>query len=480
MSKLLNAIHPPKSLKRNKYLVLLVSIVSSAYSALSILRHRHFASSAFDLGIFDQVIWLYSKFEIPYTTIRANRLDENILSDHFHPILILLAPIFWLTDRVEALLIAQACLFAIAMVPIFFFTRKRLGTAPAYLFALSYAIFWGVQRTIEFDFHEIAVAVPLIAGTIYFIDEKKWKAYYLCIALLLLTKENLALLVIFFGVYLITLKQFRRGAITSIAGSLWFVAVMRVFIPYFGGPRNYHYWTYIDFGADLPSAIRTIVKDPSLVIRVLFSPAGKLQTYWFIFAPFLCLALLSPLLILMIPLLAERFLSAQPAYWSLNYHYTAAISPIVVMVSADGLARILKFIKTERLRTATAILCSAIVLAVNTLMLPGLPLWQLTTPNYWRLSQSDLTGRQALSVIPTNASVAAQGTILPHLSHRKYIFFMPYNLVSLPDADYIIACKHLGLHPYPSSKELEDYLAAQEAKGYQKVFDKDDWIVLRR
>jgi uncharacterized membrane protein len=127
MSKVLNAIHPLESLKRNKYLVLLISIVSSAYSALSILRHRHFESSAFDLGIFDQVVWLYSRFEIPYTTIRANRLDENILSDHFHPILILLAPIFWLTDKVEALLVAQACLFAIAMVPIFFFTKMTRG-----------------------------------------------------------------------------------------------------------------------------------------------------------------------------------------------------------------------------------------------------------------------------------------------------------------------------------------------------------------
>lgn len=479
-SKLSHTFHALEAVKRNRYRLLLVSIVGSAYSALSILRHRHFSSSAFDLGIFDQVIWLYSRFEAPYTTIRANRLDEHILGDHFHPILILLAPIYWITDRVEALLVAQAFLFAIAIFPIFFFIRKRLGSPAAYMFSVSYAIFWGVQRAVEFDFHEIAFAVPLIAWSIYFIDEKRWRAYYICIALLFLTKENLPLLVIFFGIYLVTLREFRRGALTSLVGAAWFLAVMQLFIPYFGGAGNYHYWTYINLGPDLPSAIRSAVKNPLLVARDLLLPAEKLHTYFLILAPFLGFAFVSPLFILMIPLLAERFLSAQPLYWSSSYHYTAAISPIVAMASADGLARIVRLIKNKSLSSTIALVCSVMVLTVNIFMLPKLPFWQLTSPSYWRLSQSDLTGREALSAIPPTASVAAQGTILPHLSHRKYIFFLPYNLVSLPEADYIIACKHLGLHPYPSSSELEAELASQQAKGYRKVFDKDDWIILRK
>src|SRR5207247_7465276 len=110
---------------------------------------------------------------------------------------------------------------------------------------------------------------------------------------------------------------------------------------------------------------------------------------------------------------------AHPIYWSSTYHHTAAISPIVAMASADGLARIVRLIKNKRLRPTFVLVCSATVLTVNMLMLPKLPLWLLTNPSYWRLSQSDLTGREALSTIPPKASVAAQGTILPHLSHRK-------------------------------------------------------------
>ncbi|MBI5620396.1 hypothetical protein HY949_01305 [Candidatus Gottesmanbacteria bacterium] len=34
--------------------------LSIAYSALSIIRHNHFQSGGFDLGIYDQTVWQYA------------------------------------------------------------------------------------------------------------------------------------------------------------------------------------------------------------------------------------------------------------------------------------------------------------------------------------------------------------------------------------------------------------------------------------
>src|SRR5918999_79559 len=99
--------------RKRKFLWLLVLTVTIIYSSLSILRHRHFTSGAYDLGIFDQVIWQYSQFQAPHSSVRSNLLTENLLGDHFHPILALLSPLYWFTDSVEALLVAQALLFAI-------------------------------------------------------------------------------------------------------------------------------------------------------------------------------------------------------------------------------------------------------------------------------------------------------------------------------------------------------------------------------
>ncbi|MBD0373049.1 MAG: DUF2079 domain-containing protein [Pyrinomonadaceae bacterium] len=459
---------------------MIILLATAAYSSLSILRHLHFSSGAFDLGIFDQVVWLYSRFSPPYMTMRANLLNEHALGDHFHPILVTLAPLYWITDRVEALLIVQALFFALAILPIFLFTEKRLGMWPAYLFALSYALFWGVQQAVVFDFHEVAFAVPLVAFSIYFIDEKRWGLYFLSIALLLLTKENLSITVAFFGIYLISLKEFRRGIVTLFAGIVWLAAVMLVFMPYFRAGGAYHYWTYIQFGPDFSSAVRAILKNPLLLIEVMFTPSAKLRSYWLTFYPFLGLAFFSPLAILMIPLLAERFLSAQPNYWSTFYHYSAVISPVLVMASADGLARILRLAGREKLKRSAGILCGVSILLLNLHLVPQQPLWNLTDGSYWRLSQSDLTGRRALKMVPPEASVAAQAPIVSHLSHRRHIFLLAYNLVTTPDADYIIACESLNTFPYPGFPEIRQYLSAQEEKGYRRIFEDNGWIILQR
>lgn len=257
-------------LRRRKLLLLLILVMTVAYSTLSILRHRHFNSSAFDLGIFDQTIWRYSRFDIPYSSIRSNRVDENILGDHFHPILMLLAPLYWFTDSVETLLVVQALLFTITAIPIFLFIEKRLGKPAAYLFTISYLIYWGIQLAVEFDFHEIAFAVPLVALAIYFIDEKRWNLYFACAGLLLLTKEDLSIVVVFFGFYLITLKHIKLGLMSVALGLAWFFLALKLIIPFCSGENSYRYWDYKTFGSDPISSIQTIFRNPLLLIRTLF------------------------------------------------------------------------------------------------------------------------------------------------------------------------------------------------------------------
>lgn len=465
-------------LKERKLLLLLVLLATLAYASLSILHHRHFYSSAFDLGIFDQVIWHYSRFETPYSSIHMNLPSENILGDHFHPILMLLAPLYWFTDNVEALLAAQALLFAIPIIPIFLFTEKRLGKTAAYLFALSYSIYWGIQRAVDFDFHEIAFAVPLIAFAIYFIDEKRWKAYFVCIALLLLTKEDLSLLVAFFGLYLITLRHVKKGLVSLAAGCVWFLLALKIIIPFFAGEAGYHYWSYNTFGSGPFSALETILREPLLFMRTLFSPAEKMHTWWYTFFPFLFLAFFSPLAVLMIPLLSERFLSSNDLYWSINFHYSASITPVIVMASADGLKKLTGLVKAINLRRIIIISLSGIILSLNLYLLPKFQLWGLTKYSYRHRNDIEHTGYKAIALIPPDATVAAQSNIVPHLSHRQRIFLITPALV-LPDTEYIIISKHISPQPFPTYEDIEEFLA-ERREYYSTVFDRDGWTILKR
>jgi len=87
-----------------RLLVIWLLALSILYSLLSILRHVHFQSGAFDLGIFDQAVYQYSHFLFPYNTIK----ERFILGDHLNLTLPLLAPLFWIWEDVKILLIFQA------------------------------------------------------------------------------------------------------------------------------------------------------------------------------------------------------------------------------------------------------------------------------------------------------------------------------------------------------------------------------------
>src|SRR5437868_15074922 len=93
----------------------LALIAAVTYAAVSIYRHDHFASNAFDLAVQDQTVWGYSRFEFIYNTVLG---IPNLLGDHFHPILMVLGPFMWIWSSAGVLLVAQAVLLALAGAPI--------------------------------------------------------------------------------------------------------------------------------------------------------------------------------------------------------------------------------------------------------------------------------------------------------------------------------------------------------------------------
>src|SRR6202049_5278170 len=65
----------------------LALIAAVAYAAISIYRHDHFGSNAYDLGVQDQTIWGYSRLQMIPNTVE---MIPNLLGDHFHPILMVI------------------------------------------------------------------------------------------------------------------------------------------------------------------------------------------------------------------------------------------------------------------------------------------------------------------------------------------------------------------------------------------------------
>src|SRR2546423_14597512 len=100
----------------------LALVAAVAYAAISIDRHDHFASNAFDLGVQDQTVWGYSRLQMIPNTVE---MIPNLLGDHFHPILMAVAPLYWIWDDARVLLLMQAGLPAPARGPPFRGGRRR-------------------------------------------------------------------------------------------------------------------------------------------------------------------------------------------------------------------------------------------------------------------------------------------------------------------------------------------------------------------
>ncbi len=245
----------------------------------------------------------------------------------------------------------------------------------------------------------------------------------------------MCLLAVFIGIYLILRGYPKKGIFLAVFGSIQFWFEIRYLIPFFCNPGlGYVHWTYSQLGSGPLEALKTCLFHPWTVLKLLFSNQTKIVTMTCIFAPFLFLAFFSPMVVLTFPLVCERMLSDNSSFWILAYHYTAVISPVIAMASADGLFTLSGKIKDPGLRkkviTATSLFIAFLSLAVTCLKMP---LRRVAQISYYRLTASDLTGLEALRAVPPNSSVLAQDTIVPHLTHRLVIHDITPQAIFQPD-----------------------------------------------
>ena len=482
--------------RREPALLALIGVAALAYAVFSVRRHMHFASRTFDLGIFDQTVWHYSRLEAPESTLLARFTDPGPvtvglptqLGDHFSPILALLAPLYWAWPDPRMLLVAQAMLIAASALPVFLYAAPRLSRVPAYLLAASYLLFWGISSGVEHDFHESAFAPLLVSLAVLFADRGRLGACYAALGLLLMTKENMAVLVVFFGLYLALLRRPREGLGVAVVAVAWYALVTNVLMPALAGGLAFRFWTYTQIGESFRDAVGNIITNPVLPFEVAVEPGEKVRTVLSMLAPFLGLILCSPLLVLAVPLVAERMLSSNENLWTTEFHYTLTIAPILAMGAADGLRNVVSHLRLGRAAPVVAtslMLVAAIAVAGRFPVVEGLVEGAYTDPgdDPRRVRMSDagpevLAAREAVAVPPAHrGSVAASNELVPHLSARSEIFLLR---PGVPDTDYIVYQRHRGSEfPFDTLADRNVLIAAKRVR-YRAVFDREGVVVLER
>jgi uncharacterized membrane protein len=389
---------------------LLAAALFLAYACWSALRHLRLGTSGYDLGIFEQAVRGYAHLGAPAATIKAPGF--NLLGDHFHPILVLLAPLYRLFPSPITLLAAQAALIAASSIPITRLAIRIAGPGAAVSAGLAYGMSWGLQSVVDFDFHEVAFGVPLLAFGLTALVERRFLAAAAWTLPLIAVKEDLPATVAVIGLLVALRGRRPLGAAMILIAICSGLVIVGAILP---ALNSEHIYPYAESAA-------LDGQDP---LHRLLLPAVKLPTLLWLLAPTLFLALRSPLLLVAVPTLAWRFWSTNPLYWGTGFQYSAVLMPIVFVAFLDALTT------TGTGRRARAAVHATCVIAVAATILTPLPLRGLLSPGTWATDAEARQVRLALARIPDNARVAADNRLAPQLTSRHTVYFFP----AYPQAD---------------------------------------------
>ncbi len=414
------------------------------FGSLSILRHDSFHSNGFDLGIFDQVAWNSLNGRLFENTIEIGFLSH--LGIHLSPILIGLVPLYAIWSDARVLLITQTLALSISGVPVYWYARKTLGATLAVMIAFAYFLFPALQYVNLFEFHEIALATPLLAFGLYFLLRRHFLPFLVCLFVALLAKEEIAFVVVALGIYLLfVMRQHKLGTALVLFGITYAVIAFKYVIPFFLGAsydaNSFILLHYRYLGSTLSEIITTTLTQPGLVIQHLLVPL-KIE---------FVLQLLVP--VLFIPLLGmETFALSVPTLGYLliadfdqnpiHYQYTAPIIPFLFFALVIGLKRLCEWKRTPIFQTVVAV-CLVVATSTNYFFQAAGPLARGFDPAQYALGQRVMLGHQLLAQIPADAPTMAEANLVPHLSDRRFIYQAP-NTFNLRSIEYLLSDDHYG------------------------------------
>lgn len=464
-----------------RWLPALVGLVCTGlYVLYSVAQWRRGHVPSWDNAIFTQLLKSYAAGGPPAVDIKGHGF--NLLGDHFHPLLVVLAPIYGVFPSGLTLMIAQDVLLGISAVVVTRCAVRALGPAPAAAVGVAYGLSFGMQNAVAVQFHEVCLAVPLLALGLCALRERRWQAATLWTAPVALVKEDLGITVAMVGALMVGhalrpapgVRTWRpaRGALSStpaVWGSvlvLWGVGAsllaVTVILPGLNPQGAFAYADKLDMAA--------IVSDPAGAFLSMFTPGQKLGTWALTLAAGAVIAVRSPLALVALPTLVWRMLSPNHGYWGPGWHYSAVVMPVLFIALVDAVARLRG--AGDRSRGARIVARTApwaallVALAVGTQQ----PLAELAERQTYATDPRARVKEEMVAAVPEGASVATDLTLINALVPRADVHWIGHT--TDPPPRYVVIDRASGTWGDSPPRDVARY--AQETYGRPYVVERDE------
>ncbi len=509
---------------------LLAVVFFAAYTALSVTRYRQMLTMSWDLGIFEQAVKSYAHLHAPVADLKGPGF--NILGDHFSPVTALIAPFYRVFPTPVTLLVAQALLFAVSVIPITRGAAHLLGRGRGLAIGVAYALSWGVQRAVEFDFHEIAFAMPMLAFSLEGVLRRRWATAMWWAVPLVFVKEDMGVTAAAIGVIVWWRTRTESEPRPETAGAVR-TAVEPAEVgapvegagpavekgeagpegrsgdvaadpsgdagPESGGAREepltdalrYGPWAIAlaGFGVAM-SALAFGVIIPAFNKAGGYAYWGKLNgdgapmpghipfgtavhtLLWILLPTTGLLALRSPLILAALPTIGWRFVSHDDHYWGTDWHYSAVLMPVVVLALVDAVATSRRS-SQPWLRSYASGLPAAAAGAALALTLT-LPLASLSHSATYKVDARTKAVEKALRTIPDGATVEANVGPISRLVHRTTVYWVGDTPGVVPQYIAIDNTSGWAGDPVTYAKQLNPGVT------YDVVANEQGYVVLHR
>jgi uncharacterized membrane protein len=505
-----------------------------------------FHSNAEDMGIMDQALWTTLHGALLHQTICNSISDTNCLGDisrfaiHFEPLMLPISLLYIFAPSPKTLLLLQALVLGCGAFPVYWMACRRLQSPLAGVgFAAAYLLYPAMQSAELFDFHAVTLATTFLMFALYFMLTRNNVGLIIFCVLALATKEEIPVDVIMIALAIIVFqRRYRIGLGLIVLSLIWLgisLVVMHAFSP-LGHSSTASRYSYLG-GSPLKVAEYVITHPVQLLKSQVLSSNGRFNIHE-LFGALGYVGFLSPSVVVMaIPALAINLLSSDPRMQMGIHQYSAELVPFMFLAAISSVAFLLGLLALvirrappfldrlggtslgRRLAPATAhdgqfatstasiqvsgnqashfgsrssipVVASRVLIALLVLVIlffcwKDNPNGDFPSKRYFSWPQTTAHTQlfsKVAALIPANASVSAQDTLVPHLSQRHFIYQYPY---MANQSDYVVLDTSGNIYPFPlkSAAGLAQYKQSVQdllnSGDFRVIFSQDGYLVLQ-
>lgn len=436
-----------------KYKIIAIVVISSIILFLSSsLRHIFFHSTANDLGIFDQSVYLISQGKKPISSL----LGFHILADHAAFIWYPISLFYKIYPSVYWFFAIQAIALCLGAYNVYQLSlQQELKEKWSLALAIIYLLYPTIISANLFDFHPDTIATPCYLWLVLIVRQANQSNYktslikfFSAILIIVSCKAVLSLTVLMMGMWFVFFERKRiYGLIAMTLGFSWFIISTQLIIPYFGTnnaliSRHIIHYGYI--GNSFSEIITNIFLKPQILIDHIVSSSILFYLIALILPVIwgLSIKYLNPI-ICGLPQLLMCILSSNKSLYTVGYQYTLPIATFLFLAVISNIKA-----KTYCLKNKSIIVV-LVVLGFLISFNPHIDIGSNIGRDFSSLTYSFQASDKAVKKINEldnirkdgyKGSVLTTAKIIPHLSNRSMIKLADENISkdTIGTFDYIL------------------------------------------